>query len=129
MDSTTPATNHDDLGNAKDGVRCSAWVGDARIGTARRLQDVPGAERSGRSESFLKIVLAQAAYAYETPCMNKNQIRLELTGTLYNGKKITVTTDTFPRTQDGFCRAQGNGLLAAASKGAYRKVESKEVEA
>lgn len=26
MDSTTPATNHDDLGNAKDGVRCSAWV-------------------------------------------------------------------------------------------------------
>jgi hypothetical protein len=62
--------------------------------------------------------------------MNTNQIRLELTGTLYNGKKITVTTDAFPRTQDGFCRAQGNGLLAAAaSKGAYRKIESKEVEA
>ena len=59
---------------------------------------------------------------------NTNQIRLEVTGTLYNGKKVTVTTDTFPRTQDGFCRAQGNGLLAAASKGAYRKVEVKEVE-
>jgi predicted RNA-binding Zn-ribbon protein involved in translation (DUF1610 family) len=27
MDSTTPATKHDDLGNAKDGVRCSAWLG------------------------------------------------------------------------------------------------------
>ena len=59
---------------------------------------------------------------------NTNQIRLEVTGTLYNGKKVTVTTDAFPRTQDGFCRAQGNGLLAAASKGAYRKVEAKEVE-
>lgn len=35
---------------------------------------MPGAERSGWSESFLKIVLAKAAYAYETPCMTTNEI-------------------------------------------------------
>ena len=57
--------------NGSSGIRCKCWVAEPLTGAAREKHERPGAERSGRSESFPKIGLAQAAFAYETSCMNK----------------------------------------------------------
>jgi hypothetical protein len=47
-------------------VRLIRWLGAVQIRACRRTHERPGAERSGRSESFLQKELAQAAYAYES---------------------------------------------------------------
>ena len=48
----------------------------------------PVRSRSGGSESFLEIVLAQAAYEYETPCMKNELTTYKCTGK--NTRSLTV---------------------------------------
>lgn len=94
------------LANRYRGVRCSAWVAEPRTRAAREQHERPGAERSGRSESFLKIVLAQAAYAYEAPCMTT-------THTLLKKVSLYPVLARFRAMKDIPAGTQGTPLLAS----------------